>query len=199
MKKILDVPYISQYRDLADVDWQGRACGVTCLAMVLAYYEGEARPLQALIDLGTELKAYNGDYDWYDSGLCNIAARLGYTAWRRRWALSKIDTDFFEKEGRTELDNEAYNAQSMKEGLYSIEHSLRNGTPVIVSVNKDFDEHNHGHLIVLTGYEKDGEKLAGFYYNDPNSREKKLKDEYAHLDLFLDHWKRRGVFVVRPS
>lgn len=170
---------------------------MTCLAMVLAYYEGEPRPLKALIELGTELKAYTSKYDWYDSGLCSIANNLGYSAFRRRWALSKIDEDFFVKEGRTVADNEAYNAQAVKEGLYSIENSLRLGVPVIVSVNKSFDEHNHGHLIVLTGYEKDGEKLAGFYYNDPNSRDKKLKDEYAHLQLFLEHWKRRGVFIIK--
>jgi uncharacterized protein YvpB len=197
MKKILDVPYLSQFNNLNDVEWQGRACGVTCLAMVLAYYEGEPRPLKALIELGTELKAYTSKYDWYDSGLCSIANNLGYSAFRRRWALSKIDEDFFVKEGRTIADNEAYNAQAVKEGLYSIENSLRLGVPVIVSVNKSFDEHNHGHLIVLTGYEKDGEKLAGFYYNDPNSRDKKLKDEYAHLQLFLEHWKRRGVFIIK--
>lgn len=197
MKKILDVPYLSQFNNLNDVEWQGRACGVTCLAMVLAYYEGEPRPLKALIELGTELKAYTSKYDWYDSGLCSIANNLGYSAFRRRWALSKIDEDFFVKEGRTVADNEAYNAQAVKEGLYSIENSLRLGVPVIVSVNKSFDEHNHGHLIVLTGYEKDGEKLAGFYYNDPNSRDKKLKDEYAHLQLFLEHWKRRGVFIIK--
>jgi hypothetical protein len=197
MKKILDVPYLSQFNDLKDVEWQGRACGVTCLAMVLAYYENEKRPLRALITLGEELKAYNEDYDWYDSGLCSIANRLGYKAFRRRWALSKIDESFFEKEGRTVTDNEAYNAQAVKEGLYSIEYSLRLGVPVIVSVNKDFDEVNRGHLVVLTGYEKDGEKLVGFYYNDPNSRDKKLKDEYAHLQLFLDHWKRRGVFIIK--
>jgi len=197
MKKILDVPYLSQFNNLNDVEWQGKACGVTCLAMVLAYYEGEPRPLKALIELGTELKAYTSKYDWYDSGLCSIANNLGYSAFRRRWALSKIDEDFFVKEGRTIADNEAYNAQAVKEGLYSIENSLRLGVPVIVSVNKSFDEHNHGHLIVLTGYEKDGEKLAGFYYNDPNSRDKKLKDEYAHLQLFLEHWKRRGVFIIK--
>lgn len=199
MKKIIDVPYLSQFNDLSDVEWQGRACGVTCLAMVLAYYEGEARPIKALIDLGTELKAYNSNYDWYDSGLCSIANQLGYTAFRRRWALSKIDTEFFATEGRTEADNEAYDAQAVKEGLYTLERTLRLGTPVIVSVSKNFDEHNKGHLVVLTGYEKDGEKLAGFYYNDPNSRGKKLKDEYAHLELFLEHWKKRGVFILKSE
>lgn len=197
MKKLLEVPYLSQFNDLDDVEWQGRACGVTCLAMVLAYYEKEKRPLKALINLGEELKAYNDKYDWYDSGLCSIANRLGYTAFRRRWALSKIDEEFFKKEGRTANDNEAYNSQAVKEGLYSLENSLRLGVPVIVSVSKNFDEYNKGHFVVLTGYEKDGEKLAGFYYNDPNSRDKKLKDEYAHLQLFLDHWKRRGVFIVK--
>lgn len=197
MKKLLDVPYLSQFNDLGDVEWQGRACGATCLAMILAYYEKERRPLKALIDLGEEIKAYNSDYNWYDSGLCSMANQLGYTAFRRRWALSSIDEKFFEKEGRTTSDNEAYNSQALREGLYSLENSLRLGVPVIVSVSKNFDEYNKGHFVVLTGYEKDGEKLAGFYYNDPNSRDKKLKDEYAHLQLFLDHWKRRGVFVIK--
>jgi uncharacterized protein YvpB len=197
MKKVLDIPYLSQFNNLSDVDWQGKACGITCLAMVLAYYEGEPRPLGNLIELGEEVEAVNNKGDWYDSGLCSVANRLGYSAFRRRWALSKPDIEVFKAEGRTDEDNAAYEESALKEGLYTIENTLRLGIPVIVSVSKNFDEEKKGHLVVLTGYEKDGELLSGFYYNDPNARGTIRKDEYAHLEKFLKHWKKRGIFVIK--
>ena len=198
MKKILDVPYLSQFDNVSDTDWQGRACGIACLAMVLAYYERETRSLSNLISIGLEVDAHSSEAGgWYDSGLCRVANKLGYVAWRRRWALSRSDKEVFEKEGRTDTDNEAYEEQFLKEGLYSIENSLLLNIPVIVPVNKNFDPDGFGHLIVLTGYEKDGEKLMGFYYNDPNSKGAVKKDEYAHLQKFLEHWKRRGIYVKK--
>lgn len=197
MKKVLDIPYLSQFDNLSDVEWQGKACGITCLAMVLAFYEGDPRPLKSLIELGEDVGAVNNKGDWYDSGLCSVANRLGYTAFRRRWALSKPDLEVFKAEGRTDADNDAYNEVALKEGLHTLENTLRLGTPVIVSVNKNFNEEKKGHLVVLTGYEKDGELLAGFYYNDPNARGTIRKDEYAHLEKFLENWKRRGVFVIK--
>lgn len=197
MKKVLDIPYISQFDDLSDVEWQGKACGITCLAMVLAFYEGEPRPLSALIELGEEVGAINNKGDWYDSGLCTIANKFGYVAFRRRWALSKADKEVFTGEGRTEEDNEAYEEVALKEGIYALENTLRLGTPVIISVDKNFNEVGKGHLVVLTGVEKDGEILAGFYYNDPNARGTVRKEEYAHMEKFLKHWKRRGIFVIK--
>lgn len=198
MKKVLDVPFLSQFDNVEDEDWQGKACGITCLAMILSYYEKERHSLANLISIGLEVEAHSSAAGgWYDSGLCRVANKLGYVAWRRRWALSGPDKKVFEKEGRTDADNEAYEKMALQEGLYSIENSLRLDIPVMVPVNKNFDPNGFGHLITLTGYEKDGEKLAGFYYNDPNAKGTIKKNEYAHLEKFLEYWKRRGVFVIK--
>jgi len=196
MKKQLDVPYLSQFDDISDVEWQSRACGITCLVMVLSFFEGKSRPIENLIELGTKLGAYNGNYDWYDSGLCSIANELGFKAFRRRWELSKADTATFNNEGRNKKDNDLYNSQALKEGIFTLVETLRLGSPIIVPVSKNFDEHHKGHDIVLTGYEKDGEKLLGFFYNDPNSRGKRIKNEFVGIDKFLEHWKKRGIFVI---
>ncbi|MDD3481057.1 MAG: papain-like cysteine protease family protein [Patescibacteria group bacterium] len=198
MKKILEVPYLSQFDDVSDPEWKSRACGIACLVMVLGFYEGKLRPIENLIELGTDLKAYDKKYNWYDSGLCSIAGELGFTAFRRRWELSKADTAVFLDEGRSEEDNEAYNAQALKEGVYTLVETLRLGSPVIVSVSKNFNEPHKGHDIVLTGFEKDGEKLLGFIYHDPNARGEKRANEFVGIDKFLEHWKRRGIFIIKP-
>lgn len=198
MKKVLDIPFISQIDSVSDIDWKEKACGVACLAMVIAFYEKKDRDINDFIALGEQIDAYSEEESgWYHSGLCRIANIYGYTAWRRKWLLSKTDIDIFTKEGRTKADNDAYNEQSLREGIYSIEKSLVYETPVIVSMDKEFCDTIYSHLVVITGVEKEGEELKGFYYHNPDTRKLIQKHEYAHLEKFIEHWNKRGIFVLK--
>lgn len=196
MKTLLDVPYLSQFDDLDDVEWQDKACGIACLAMVMGYYDKKERNLKDLIALGVERGAHVAGEGWIHSELCTIANMHGYTAWRKKWLLSPADKKIFKEEGRTEADNKAYDEQTEQEGIYTIEASIRNSIPVMVSVDKEMCNTLASHLVVICGMEKDGEKLMGFYFHNPDTRGGSGKDTYVHLEKFKEHWNKRGIFVI---
>lgn len=197
MKKILDVPYLSQFDDVSDVNWQSVACGVTSLAMVLKYYGTEV-PIENLIEVGEEINSFSEKAGgWYHNGLCEIARRYGFIAWRRKWRIGKRDLDYVKEEGWTDNDVEQYEIQTAAEGIFTLEKSILKGTPPIISADKDFENENSGHLVVVTGFEREGEELKGFYINDPKARGKKRKDEFIYLKKFEEHWHKRGIFVIK--
>ena len=198
MKRILEVPFLSQIDNVSDIDWKEKSCGVVCLAMVIAFYEKKERNIDDFIALGEQVDAYSEEASgWYHHGLCKIANIYGYTAWRRKWYLSEADIAKFTEEGRTKADNDAYNQQALKEGIYSIERSLANDIPVIVSMDKEFCDTKESHLVVVTGVEREGEELKGFYFHNPDTRTAIQQNEYAYLDKFAEHWNKRGIFVIK--
>lgn len=200
MKQVLDVPYFSQYMIPIDKSWQGRACGVTSLAMVLSYYKIKYESIDHLIELGNKLNGYSSEAGgWFHSGLIRIAKCHHTSGWRRHWGLSKSDREFFQKEGLDASDLEGYNSQIESEGIFSLAEAINQGIPPIISIKKNFDGRNGNHLIVITGYEKRGGEILGFYYNDPNSKDVFFKNMYVELIKFQENWNKRAVFITKDE
>ena len=74
------------------------------------------------------------------------------------------------------------------------------GVPVIVSVEKLFRSNKSTHLVVLTGVVIERGELKGFYYHDPESRERgDGEHEFVSLERFLEFWRKMAIFISRSA
>jgi hypothetical protein len=49
---------------------------------------------------------------------------------------------------------------------------------------------------VIIGYEKDGVKIKGFYYHDPEMLEENGgKDLFVEMEKFKEGWKKLAIFM----
>ncbi len=139
---IPDVPFYSQFRDIASPRWQKVGCGITSLAMVIDFYKPDAVSVDALLRRGIAAGAYDEDGGWISQGLIRLSQAYG---------LHGTYDDL------TKLD-----AASAFDAFKNI---LKDG-PVILSVHYQFNPKSMiPHLIVING-------IAGdtVYYNDPASK-----------------------------
>jgi ABC-type bacteriocin/lantibiotic exporter with double-glycine peptidase domain len=167
MKKIIDVSHFIQIYDVNSENWQKRSCGIVSLAMVLDYYGISVNP-DKLIELGLDNNGYIEGVGWEHQALCGLATYYGLKSHR-----SEDDT----------IDN-----------LLS---SLDRNEPVIISIFKEWDQSNGGHIVVLNGFYASDDELLGFYVNDPVGASYKHKDEFIPLDKFVVGWKKRAIYVKK--
>ena len=148
---IIKVPYYSQYIDVANIEWQSRACGVACLKMLLGAQVVRTPSIDEMIRQGEAIGAY-GPSGWTHDGLLALAQKY-YTKLSR--------TEWRQAEGKTadELN---------EEGIAFLISELRSGHPIIVSAIKNFEVVDKFHMVVLTGFEEEDGKVTGFYYHDPD-------------------------------
>jgi len=192
MKKILNVPYYSQYRDVKDEYWKPRACGAICLKMVLDFLkqpQSLSMNVEEFVKLANERGAY-GEGGWVHQGLVDTAKEFGVKMKRREFKKNpKIRTNavFLSEE----------NIAKLKEGIKEILLSLKNKKPVLVSAIKRWEEKEKFHMVVLTGFEVDeGGEVKGFYYNDTDYQsEKEGKDLFVGIEIFKKYWRRLVIFV----
>lgn len=179
MKKILNVPYISQYRDIQDKDWQRRGCGVVCLKTVLDFYGVAIPKLDDFIKLALERKAF-GENGWRHDRLVEIADSFGLKADRKEF---KFENALAEK------------------GIVEIAKFLKQGQPVIVSVAKKFKYPDKFHQVVLTGFENDENgKIKGFYYNDSDyQNENDGKNIFVPIQTFKKYWRKLAIFICKKK
>lgn len=165
----LDVLYYSQHRYIKDENWQRRACGLTCLKMVLDFHRVETPEINEFLKLALEKGAYHLTNGWIHDKLLAIAESFGM---------------------------EAHRKESM-EGEDELKDSLDRGNPVIVSIKaKRFSPDFEGkfHQIVLTGYDENG-----YFYNDSDYQESEGKDLFVSNEIFEKYWRKMGIFMHKIS
>jgi uncharacterized protein YvpB len=167
MQKILEVPHWTQYYDIEDGFWQGRSCGIVSLAMILDYYNIKF-DLEKLIDRGVEIDNYDAKIGWKHQTIVDLAVEYGLSS-------NRVEDE--------EIEN--------------LIKSLDNNQPVIISIYKNWDENEGGHLAVLNGYLETDEELDGFYVCDPVGASYKHKNQFIPLDKFMAGWKRRAIYVKK--
>jgi ABC-type bacteriocin/lantibiotic exporter with double-glycine peptidase domain len=167
MKKIIDVPHFIQAYDIDSEDWKGRSCGIVSLAMILDYHNIPVNP-DELISLGLTNDGYIDGIGWNHQAICDLAVNYGLLA------------------RRTEEDT-----------IDNIMAALDMDEPVILSIYKDWDPSNGGHIVVFNGYYIADDELLGFYVNDPIGASYKHKDEFIPLDKFMTGWKKRAIYVKK--
>jgi ABC-type bacteriocin/lantibiotic exporter with double-glycine peptidase domain len=169
MKKILEVPHWGQYLDITADFWKGRSCGITSLAMILDYY-GIKFDLAELIEQGVKIDNYNPAIGWKHQTIVDLAEKYGLSAHR--------------------TENET---------VENLVAALDADEPVIISIHKNWDPENGGHLAVINGYFETDGKIEGFYVCDPVGAPYKHKDQFIPIDKFNHGWKKRAIYVARKQ
>lgn len=162
-----DVPALSQYLDLDDTTWQGRACGVISLAMLLNYHGLEIDSNELLKDAFAS-ECYLGGIGWKHKELARLAERFELQAKNFDWATLE-ETVAFEQM-----------LQALQKG------------PILASIHHTFDPQKGGHLIVVTGLEDNT-----VFYNDPDAKERSEIKKSIPVDVFRHGWKKRIIEIER--
>jgi len=166
----LDLGLYSQYLDVRDLKWKWRACGIIALRTILALY-GVDDDIPASIDEWMKFDLVNGAYKegdgWLHQGLANIASRHNLDAEVCDWS---------------RLHNKA--------ALGDFLRVLSMG-PCIVSIHRDFNPNNGGHLIVATHADH-----RSIHYRDPAARTRHDIIRRITFEEFIHGWTRR-IIVFR--
>ena len=163
-----DVPKYSQHLHIETQDWQNKSCGIVSLGMLLAYH-GIPISLPHLLAQGLIQNAYLPGIGWKHKELAELGRNFGVRGENFDWA---------------HLDN-ATAFQNAKQHLDQY--------PILVSIHRQFDKKNGGHLIVVTGIDN---RLV--YYNDPDAKEENKIACEIEINAFLNGWKKR-IIAFYPS
>jgi len=150
---IPNVPFYSQFVDIAYPTWQKRSCGIASLAMIIEYYKPGSVSVNMLLSEATSTGAYLPGKGWIHKNLVALASSYG-------------------------LGGKAYDFSASKTN-YAFEQfrkHLKNG-PVIASVHYKFDPKSTiPHLVVINGIEG-----STVYYNDPAAGSGELHTSVAQF------------------
>jgi len=140
--KIPEVPFYSQFTDIASPRWQEVGCGITSLAMVIDYYKPNAVSVNSLLKQGIAAGAYSKKYGWTTSGLIALSQKYG------------LNADFY--------DLSTFDGQT---ALTQMKTLLQSG-PVMVSVHNRFNSKSKvPHIVVVNAMDNNV-----VYYNDPAAK-----------------------------
>ena len=192
---ILPVPYYSQKEEAALEKYGSKACGLTSLRMVLAYY-GNTLDMHQLDELAKRVGAYDEQKGWFHAGLVNIARDLGLSGYRINFSyLSDQDKAnvgvVLANEGASmeEINQfmQTFDTAQKSEPDQALEQLLKQKTPIIVSMNEQFAGTTASHLVVIIG--KKGER---YLINDPWDNGKNYE---VDKERFEKTWTKRAVVV----
>ena len=158
----------SQFLDVQSPEWRGRACGVVALRSMMAHWDVAGAPSpDDLIAIGVRSGAYLPGIGWKHQGIVALAVRYGLMGKCFDWFTEDPWVAF----------------------LKLIE--LLSDGPVIVSVHRDFDVRNGGHLVIV----EDANGIVR--YHDSAARERTDIERTASVGMFLGGWKRRAIAIRR--
>jgi Peptidase_C39 like family len=167
---ILKVPYLSQYLDVQDRYWEHRSCGMTCVQMVLMYFELNDMSLDELVLKGSQEGGYS-ENGWKHDYFVNLFISCGLSSYRK------------EKMSNEDL-------------LRELSTSIDSGNPIIVSVKQQLLGRDKYHMILVNGVKYHNDVVAGFFYHDPASlRREELQDLYVETKTFLQYVRGMAIFV----
>lgn len=143
VRQIPDVPFYSQFEDIASISWKKKSCGIASLAMIVNYYAPGTTTANRVLVQGIAAKAYIENIGWTYKGLISVA---------RSYALVGQAFD--------------YGTQGRAYAFSKLKSHLSEG-PVMASVHYHFDPKSTiPHLVVLDGIDD-----TYVYYNDPAAKE----------------------------
>jgi hypothetical protein len=179
MKKLLNVPYHSQFLEVEDYFWNIRSCGGSCIKMILDFYNIKSESILHIMN-----EAFNTGGYHTENGFIHD------------WAVEYIN----KKLSENNIDKKCFR----KEGLESVEELIKNidqNNPVIVSIEKITLEQTKYHLIVLTGYEyeideNNNEKIIKIIYHESESTDpERGMYRVCDVDVFKKYWRNKAIFV----
>ncbi len=187
MKKVLDVPYHSQFLEVEDYFWNIRSCGGCCIKMVLDFYNIKSDTVLHIMN-----EAFNTGGYHTENGFMHD------------WAVDYINKKLIENN----INKKCYRKEKL-ENIDELINNLGNNNPVIVSIEKITLEQTKYHLIVLVGYEYENNESDNF--DNKNSENKKITKIIYHesestdpergkyrvcdVDIFKKFWRSKAIFV----
>lgn len=166
----LEVPYSSQYLDVTDKEQALKACGMTCVFMVINFFGINNHSLDQMVSEGIS----NGGFSkngWIHDYFVKLFNRNGLKSNRME---NMRDSD-----------------------VNLIAERVRESCPVIVSVERRMFNDRRFHMIVITGIrENEKGELEGFFYHDPAYFERgEAQHRYVDVKTFFLSWRRMAIFA----
>lgn len=184
----LDVPYKSQLPYETGGEGERQWCGIVSLWMILNYYlKGKAPKVEDLLrKYGAEVTRLGFQH----KDFLKIARDFRLRGFRKSWWAEPGVQPLIEKffaEGESEEDVKDWAETNTEEGLFTIKKMIDKGTPVIVSVTKEFSPSHSSHLIVVVGYEDSTLIVHDPLHKGPNY---KVSEEE-----FKNFWTRQAIII----
>lgn len=183
---ILEVPYRSQFLEVEDFFWNIRSCGGTCIKMLLDFYKIKTPSILEIMNEAFNHGGYDISNGFVHDFAVNYFIKNNLKSYRKGIDknISKDSHEF--KLKQIEIFNEMVD-------------SIKNNSPVIVSIQKHTLEQNKFHLIVLTGLEfSDEGEVISIYYHEPERTDPESgKNRKCDIKTFFDNWNNRAIFCFK--
>lgn len=190
VKTILPVPFVSQYSIDRDSDGLSRACGAACVKMILDYHNKDVDFLKLAREGQTMRGAYISGIGWTHTGLASLLRNHNVGAYAEEFRSVEVDTK------NQEFLPSQYEKGHVERGMQKIAGKILDWKqPVIVSGVKNWKEKDKWHLMVITGVEKDGDRIAGFFYHDPDDEDKDGRNNFVDKETFRTYWRKFAIFI----
>jgi hypothetical protein len=187
----LNLPYYSQRTDVKEEEWQAHSCLVVCVKMVAEFLGVEVMSADNWIKEGVLVAAWDGKF-WKHNEILRLFRNHGVLSYAQEF--KTVDVDIKNGEMRPSKISDLF----LEKGIEKIVKNIDQNIPVIVSIYKYFTEEDRHHGIVISGYEREGANIKGFYYHDPEApNEKGGQDLFVEINIFKKGWKRLAIFVEK--
>lgn len=174
---LLPIPFRSQRLHVAAYNEPERACGMTCVWMVLAALCGTENvlDLDELIALGKERGGLVEGVGWAHEFLLHTIRLYGINGMR------------YDKK------NSPPSPDEMPDIFGKI---IDGGNPILVSMRRG----SGGHIVLLTGTRRDENGfLTGFFHHDPDvDRVSMGEHKFISLDEFGKCWRQLAIMPEKP-
>jgi hypothetical protein len=191
VKTILPVPFVSQYEIGRDSDGRSRACGAACVKMVLDYRGVSDADFLTIVREGQTMRgAYISGIGWSHTGLAAILRNHNVGSYTEEFRSVSVDSK------NQEFLSSPFEAGHIERGIQKIAGKILDWKmPVIVSGVKNWKEKDKWHLMVITGVEKDGDRITGFFYHDPDDEDKDGRNNFVDKETFRTYWRKFAIFI----
>lgn len=193
----LSVPYYSQKEEGVSSRYGHKACGLTSLRMVLAYYN-HPMGVEELSNMATQIGAYEEKQGWVHAGLLNIAREFRLKGFRINLGMLE-DEDLVRsglvlaREGTSRKEFESFTKtfETAKEhgALNAVSELLNHKIPVIASMKDSYAQTTASHLVVIRGLE-DGKYII----NDPWENGESFRMD---INEFEKEWTKRIIVIYK--
>jgi cell wall-associated NlpC family hydrolase len=159
---------LSQLIDIKEKKWQKKSCGIVSFCMLVNFLIGKKAldPNKVLIQALTREDFYIKNIGWTHKAFVFLAKEFG-------------------------LLGKAYNlAEKTDSFAFGRLAEFLEKAPVMVSIYKDLNPKNSGHLVVVSGI-----KNGKVQYYDPNTKTRKEVKKEVDVYQFIKGWKRRFVVI----
>ena len=126
---LLNIPHLSQYRDIFKTVNAHRACGMTCVKMILDYHKIDSDSLETLVG------KYIDDINAY-----------GPSGWKHDFFVELLNSFGLQSHREEKMTDDS---------VESILKSISQGNPVIVSVEQRLFDKKLFHMVLIVGVKLD--------------------------------------------